>query len=564
MKRILSIFICTLLGIGIATSAFAQQQQDTESSMLPEIDPQDIEIRSQFQARFPGLRRQPILGFDPNPRVYQIDPNRTPFMETHEQVVANLPVSQLSRPEPPAYLGFPYSSPRNIYSRVGFGSYVSPEAQFWGIKRLNDKSYVGGDFDYSSSDGHLDNQNSSFRFFDANAEYATKLTEKSQLSINGGVKTSFNNMFDLSTMPAEARKEYNGINLGTEFRHFKNTVTGWKADANIRYYNIDLNNANALTGKSEERVYNVSVAKRWSGGNTDETFTVKLGTKGGNYDNNFIEDSWVTAQGGAVYERLFNYSTSVKIDASVYYAQNSFDDKIYLGPEVTVEHPLMDILTLKVTAGADPYVQTLEQSHTENRFLTVDNTLRHTYRMYGKGEASVEYTERGEFNFGFQYENMSDYPIFLRTDNGQFGNSEYYEMQYRDAYKVSAYASVVHQIIPEKLRLNGKVYLRSPKLDGGGRIPFEEKIGVNSGVTIQPFDAITFEAWADYVGSRRTFQTDEKLDGFILFGGQADVQITERIGTYIKLVNILNQDYEVWQGYTERPFQVYGGVTVRL
>jgi hypothetical protein len=189
--------------------------------------------------------------------------------------------------------------------------------------------------------------------------------------------------------------------------------------------------------------------------------------------------------------------------------------------------------------------------------------------MYGKAEASIEYTDQGEFSFGFQYEDMSDYPIYLRSDNGQTDGSgnplyEFYEMQYRDAYKVSAYAGVAHQIIPERLQVNGKVYLRSPKLDGGGRIPFEEKIGVNSGLTVQPFDGISFEAWADYVGSRRTYQTNEKLDSFILLGGQADVQITERIGVYVKLVNILNQDYEVWQGYNERPFQAYGGVTVKL
>ncbi|WP_445664138.1 hypothetical protein [Fodinibius sp. AD559] len=561
----IALIIVTVLA---ANPIAAQQQQDSESSMLPEIDPQDIEIRSQFQARFPGLRRQPILGFDPNPRVYQIDPNRTPFMETHEQVVANLPVSQLSRPAPPRYMAFPYSSPQKVFGRLGFGSYISPEAQFWGVKQLNNKSYIGGDFDYSSSDGHLDNQNSSFRFFDANAKYATKLSKKSQLSVNGGLKTSFNNMLDLpaTTIPADARKKYSGINLGTEFRHFKNSITGWKASAGIRYYNIDLKNADGLTGQSEERVYNVSVAKRWAGGNTDETFTAKIGAKGGNYENAIAQDSWLTAQGGLVYERLFNYATNVEVDASVYYAQDGIDSKVYLGPEVTVEHPLLDILTLKVTAGAQPYMKTLEQQHSKNRFLAVQNRLQHTYRLYGKGEASIEYADQGEFNFGFQYEDFSNYPIFLRSDNGQFGNPvyEFYEMRYRDAYKVSAYASVVHQIIPEKLRVNGKIYLRSPKLKGGGRIPFEEKIGINSGITVQPFDGITFEAWADYVGSRRTFQTNEKLDSFILFGGQVDVQITERFGAYIKLVNILNQDYEVWQGYNERPFQAYGGVTVKL
>ena len=49
--------------------------QNTQNTLLPEINPQDIEIRSEFKANFPGLRRQPILGFNPTPRVFQIDPN---------------------------------------------------------------------------------------------------------------------------------------------------------------------------------------------------------------------------------------------------------------------------------------------------------------------------------------------------------------------------------------------------------------------------------------------------------------------------------------------------------
>src|SRR6056297_3363852 len=103
MKRI-AILVLSIVAVVISVNPLqAQDQQSDENSMLPEIDPQDIEIRSQFKARFPGLRRQPILGFDPTPRVYQIDPNRQPFMETQEQVVANLPVSELSRPNPPAY-----------------------------------------------------------------------------------------------------------------------------------------------------------------------------------------------------------------------------------------------------------------------------------------------------------------------------------------------------------------------------------------------------------------------------------------------------------------------------
>ncbi len=225
------------------------------------------------------------------------------------------------------------------------------------------------------------------------------------------------------------------------------------------------------------------------------------------------------------------------------------------------------MLTLKAKAGATPSLKTLEQQHTENRFLTTGNDLRHSYRMYGKAETIVEYAGSGEFSFGFLYEDIANHPIFMRTVRFQIGGNstyEYYETSYADAYKVSAYASVAQEIIQDKLSVNGKLYLQSPKIKDADRIPFEEKIGVNSGVIIRPVDGVTFEAWADYVGPRKTYAMGEELDSFIMLGGQADVQITKRIGAYIKLVNLLNQNYEVWQGYTERPFQAYGGVTVKL
>ena len=69
---------------------FALAQTASDNSLLPEINPQDIEIRSEFKARFPGLRRQPILGFNPKPRVFQIQADRMPFMESREDAVANI------------------------------------------------------------------------------------------------------------------------------------------------------------------------------------------------------------------------------------------------------------------------------------------------------------------------------------------------------------------------------------------------------------------------------------------------------------------------------------------
>jgi len=566
MNRLLVFVLALFLSSAIFQPISAQDQQGSENSLLPEIDPQDIEIRSQFKARFPGLRRQPILGFDPKPRVYQVDPNRMPFMETQEQVVANLPVSSLSRPAPPSY-SFPYySSEINAFGRLGVGSYMSPEAQFWGVHRINPKSYVGGDLDYSSSDGHLDNQQSSFRFFEANGEYATKINDKTRLDFNGGFQNSFNHMFDLpqsTNIPNSSRKEYSGFHFGADLQRFQNTITGWKAQVAMRYFDASLNDAGILSGTSEEYVYQGALAKRWTGNNLNESFTVKVAAQGSNYSTNQLSDNWLTAQGGVIYERLFDYTTKVTADASVYYGSDIFDSKIYIGPSVTVKHPLLEMLTVTIKAGAEPYVKTVEQLHNQNRFLNVNNGLRHSYRINALAEAALEYANVGMLKAGIQYENISDYPIYRRQAINNTANL-FFETNYADVYRLKAYASVVHQLISDRLRINAKVYAQSPEISNGGRIPFEEKVGINSGLTIRPVNKITFEAWADYVGSRKTFQTGETLDGYLLIGGKADVEITERIGAYVKLVNLLSQDYEVWQGYTERPFQAYGGITIKL
>ncbi len=560
--------------MALVLPAQAQNQQSDEGSLLPEIDPQDIEIRSQFKARFPGLRRQPILGFDPTPRVYQIDPNRTSFMESSEQVVADLPVSDLSRPDPPEYLPLHYSSDINAFARAGFGSYISPEAQFWGVSRLSPKSYIGGDLDFSSSDGHLDNQPSSFRFLNANGEYATKLSSKSRLGFQLGVENSFNRAAGVGSpgIYSDARKKYGRFNLGADFEHHKNAITGWKVQGNARYFEASLDSAGANSnGESKEWVYNGSVVRHWAGSNVNEIFTVKAGAKGGNYNNNSntSTEQWLTAQLGVEYERLFNYTTKLSADASVYYGINPFSDKIYVGPSLRVEHPVMDILTLNVEIGAEPYLKTAEQLHSTNRFMAVDNQLRHSYKMHGSAEAVLEFDNIGSVNFGVRYENISNYPMLAWRDLGQTNmwNVQmygFYGINYTDAYKVRAYLGATHQIVPEKFWLDAKVYLQSPQIQGGGQLPYEEKIGVNSSVHYRPIDWLSVEAWADYVGPRRTFRTDQKMDGFLLLGSQIDAQITDRFGAYVKLVNLLNQEYEVWRGYTERPFQVFGGITVKL
>ena len=570
MNKKLSFFLLFFIMVVAVLPGLAQDEQEGDNSLLPDIDPQDIEIRSEFQARFPGLNRQPILGFDPSPRVYQIDPNRMPFMESEDQVVASLPVSELTRPDPPFYSPFDYSEKINALARIGVGSFISPEAQFWGVKRLTRQSYVGGDLDFTSSDGHLDSQESSYRFFDASGEFATKLGKKTRLNVTGGLENSFNRMFNLDpavNIPDDALKEYKGFHLGGELEHFKNNITGWNVTSNLRYFAPVLN-AGSISGESDELVYQGSIAKRWAGPNVQETITVKAGVKGGHYENTVpFSENWTTGQAGLAYERLINYTTEVTADASIYYGVDEFNSKVYLGPSLTVEHPIQDVLSIKAKVEAAPFVRTAEQLHHRNRFLNTSNPLRHSYRMSGLAEAEIDFEEIGALTMGVEYENISDYPVFTRdVGSSPIGIPQqyFYTTSYQDIYRIKAYAGVSHQIIANRFWLQGKAYVQSPQIENGGRIPYEERLGVQSTIGVRPIDQITLKAWADYTGSRESSLSGQDLNGYILLGGRLDVYLTDKIGAYVKLKNLLNQDYQVWSGYMERPFQAYGGVILKL
>lgn len=569
MKRILT---GTLLSIIIAIAAVPLAAQDRQGgdddAMLPEIDPQDIEIRSEFRARFPGLRRQPILGFEPASRSYSVDPDRMPYIESREEVVADLPVSDMTRPDPPPYTQLHYAPDINAFGRVGAGSYVSPEVNFWGVTRLNDKSYIGGDLDLSSSEGHLEDQESSFRFLEANGEFATKVDEKTRLDFNIGLQNSFNHMYGLGSgslldVPDSPRKEYGGFNLGAGLQRMQNGVAGWDIQANMRYYEARVY-AGELTGKTDEGVYDATISKRWAGTHPSETITAILSGKLGDYNNGLIEDQWMTGRAGVKYQRLFNYEMHLAIDASLYYGSDAFDEKTYFGPSATIELPLFEGAKLTGKIGGKPYVRTAEDLHATNRFLNSGNNFRHTYLMYGSGELKLTYSEVGSLRGGIRYEDISNHPIFER--NTLTSNPDqllFYKVRYADASRVRVFAGATHQVVPEKFWLSGEAYAQLPELENGDLIPFTEKLGMNAGFGLKLFDRATIEGWTDMRAIREN-ELGEDLSDYLLLGGQLDIAITDDIGIYGKVVNLLDHEYQKWDGYLERPMQVYGGITFKL
>jgi outer membrane cobalamin receptor len=560
----LFILFCPIFG-------FAQgAQQGGDNSLLPEINPQDIEIRSEFQARFPGLRRQPILGFNPTPRVYQIDPNRMPFMESRDEAIADISITELGRPEPPARSILSTPNRTNAYIRAGFGSYLTPELNGYGFYRLNEKSLITADFNFRSSDGHLGYQDSGFRYLDANTKYINKLQDNLKLTVDLGALSDYNDLYNLSDNIQQnfignrtSSKTYAGAFGQVSLQKTKNTLEGWKLSAGGNIFSTELDAGNSgFSGTVAERLGNAQFSYSWTGNKLYETFEVTASVEGSSYDlpssntTSVGSEGWLNTQAVLEYERLFNFNTRVRGKGGIAYVSDPNSSAFYLVPEIEIKHNFSNALAITGTAFAKPEIQTQQDHHQFNRFLQAENQIQHSYHMGATGEATFQLFDGNRVFGGVDYRHIKNYTYYLQNN--------FYDLNYADANIFELYAGASQQLVPEKFWFDGKIYFRSPKLTSGQQIPFEEKLGIQGAISYKVVKELTINSWAEYIGTRKAPSTNSDLSAFVLLNAGAEYQVNDTFGVYAKLLNILGQEYEIWDGYQERPFQIFGGLTIKF
>ncbi|MFT5143769.1 MAG: hypothetical protein ACI80V_000012 [Rhodothermales bacterium] len=92
---------------------------------LPDLAPRDVEIRGELTISFPSLRRQPLVGFNPPPRVPDIGLRRMPFVERYKQRGTELPQNPLANPTTPRDLPRTAGSGFTGTFETGFGRYAT-------------------------------------------------------------------------------------------------------------------------------------------------------------------------------------------------------------------------------------------------------------------------------------------------------------------------------------------------------------------------------------------------------------------------------------------------------
>lgn len=145
---IITALLCMWAG---ATPLYGQDEE--ERPVLPDIAPRTVEIRGQLEIHFPTLERQPLVGFNPPPRIVDLG-DRQPFMEPYRQGAADLPQSPLQEPTALAF-----GSLEGIERRTGIvearaGRYLSRHVDARVEHAFRPEVAVVGRLRYSGLDGH--------------------------------------------------------------------------------------------------------------------------------------------------------------------------------------------------------------------------------------------------------------------------------------------------------------------------------------------------------------------------------------------------------------------------
>lgn len=568
-----SLLVTTIIGIFalVPLNSTAQESQAAQQTLLPEIDPQDIEIRSQFQARFPGLRRQPILGFNPRPRVFQINPNRTPFIEDEETVISSLPVGGLDRPDAPEFTPLTYADAKNGFVRAGVGSYISPELDAFAITKLGSKSWVSANINHFSTDGHLENLTSSSRDFIGDISLYSVLSGRARLNVDLGVESAFNYFPGLvlengGPVDAITKAKRLGLLGGARLEISQTPISGFEISLDGYSSGFDLNSEfQDIEGTATEWGVNSKAEYSRLGKNIQEVHRVRFTNSTGSTDLiGLTGQSWSVSNLSAHYERLFDYQTDVKAELGVSGVTDALNDfRLYVSPRFSFAHTLIPGLDLRLRLMGKPTHTTYRELQLENPFLDLTVPLQHQYEWRGSAEIETEPFRGTKLMAGASFQNIKNFIYYTRNANQITGTNfteGYYRPEYDRANIFKVYGGFTQDLTPSVLWVKADGYWQIPRISGNQKIPFIESYGIKSSVSYRPFKQLILEGWGEFIGGRED-SFGNSLSSFILLGSRFEISLSSKMGVYGKLINLTGEEFELWQGYPERGFQGFVGVT---
>lgn len=514
--------------------------QDAGGVLLPDIDPQDIEIRGDFVARFAGITRQPILGFSPKPRVFRLDPNRMPFMESQAEVVASLPISDVDRPSAPAYTSPVFPTRHRVLTTAGFGNYWTPEASIHGELQVSDRSKLLFRSTFLSSQGQEEAQPTSFRLLNGDMSLVRATSARSRLTIGAYGRHDFNYLNAEPGLNAavNAQKQAGGH---LTWRSHRNTFSQTELSLRSGYTVLPFSN--------EETRLDASMAHSVTLPRIGHWLSMGMNSKNG-------LTGWAVNEARFAYHARIGSSLHTTVGAKSFYGWDEVNGATFFAaPDVRVD--------FKHTSGVMLVGELSGRMNTSG--LSDDAEFNRFYRTYTLSQNEMSWHVRGLAQFatltGARVEVGANYSIHPRIGFFELAGANL-TRSYGKGSILKVHSSASIDIVPEVFTAFGTVYVQNAFLENDVKIPFEESFGANVGMSTRPTARVLASAWMETNGPQTIDRIGTQTTSFTIINAKLDIRFSRTFGLYVKGTNLLNRSYTPWVGYPMLPIQAYGGFTL--
>ncbi len=254
--------------------------------------------------------------------------------------------------------------------------------------------------------------------------------------------------------------------------------------------------------------------------------------------------------------------TYLEASAAMYlYRGNNQASQFRLYPGLQLRHLLSD--DWSVFAGWLPKVEerTFRGFLGQNPYLMLASELQHT-DLPLRFEAGAAFDDRGQSSarFSLEYLSSRSWPRFsLLPDPIQ----QQWELRYDGRAGIFNMRADLAHAFSTATRIQANLVLRTSSLgEDEGRVPYlpdyEARVLLRHDF---PF-ALSIQSTVQLVGEQEA--DGGALPAWMLLGLEFEYRIIRNFGVFLRFDNLLDQSWQRWPGYRERPFFMMGGVSAHF
>lgn len=569
--------VCLLLaGLLLAASALygtARAQQADTSQALPDIAPQEVEIRGRLDVAFPSLERQPLVGFNPPPSTYEVPSERTPYVEEYKQEAADLPASPLQRPELPA--ATEDRTDRSGVLEAAVGRYLDRRVELHARTPAGEATELFTDLSYGGTRGvrpYAHDTRSRFDRFDGLLGVRAR---QPGWSWTGEVEGFYDGypLFGAADPsgghPAQPDRRASGATG-------RFTVRGDGArpsDLSVAYHAgrfetegpdtsggafVDRERRVRADGALTTHVGSVRLTAEGTAATSDLTGSGLLGSDLVSYDGGFLL-AWdrSSALDLEVGGRILGFRST---------AANGGADRAYVAPQVRVRLQPTDRLEVYARTVPDLDRAGLDRLFRESPFTVPDPVVLPGLATVGAEAGLHHYLGPLQYNLHAGLRRYELYRYYRRATLPPGGHLRGFVRPGYEAARVLELGGTISYHRPGGAQAQLGVSLRRGRLnDRDVRIPYFAPLVADLSLTVPFADdrgQITVRG-AAHLGTRYVDPTQTgEVGGYVDLDGRIGYRIADPIGLFVEMDDVAAGDLERWKGYPRPTYIARGGLTV--